>query len=133
LTGDAITRTYSALARRIVIAACVVAHGGAHGACQRDAAVGAATASSDAVICHDAAKTRTGNLKKPKTLTKAAHSARRVHKKSKPARRQNVFYQWSAEQLMLGGVNPSRIGSEVNGGIGNGNGKRSGDSAASKR
>lgn len=31
------------------------------------------------------------------------------------ARRSNLYYRWSAEQLMLGGVNPSRIGNEASG------------------
>jgi hypothetical protein len=35
---------------------------------------------------------------------------RKIRRKKKIPRRSDVFYRWSAEQLMLGGVNPSRIG-----------------------
>ncbi|MBP0589615.1 hypothetical protein J8I87_07760 [Paraburkholderia sp. LEh10] len=72
-------------------------------------------------------------LRKPSaegsTKPKSRPAAHRNRRKSKKTRRPDIFYRWSAEQLMLGGVNPSQIGKEASGV----NGKSVNGSAASNR
>ncbi|MPW16430.1 hypothetical protein GCT13_05660 [Paraburkholderia sp. CNPSo 3157] len=71
----------------------------------------------------------TAKVYAPKPMPERA--IRRKHKavRKTGARRPNVYYRWSTEQLMLGGVNPSGIGKEVAGS----GGKLVTDSAARAR
>ncbi|MEM5387195.1 hypothetical protein VSR68_26860 [Paraburkholderia phymatum] len=59
-----------------------------------------------------------------RTIRRKHHAGRRTG-----ARRPNIYYRWSSEQLMLGGVNPSGIGKEAGGA----SGKPATDSAARAR
>ena len=67
--------------------------------------------------------------KKPKADKKASKPSRKTHRKSKAARRSDVFYRWSDEQLMLGGVSPSQIGKRDE----DANGKQASKGAASAK
>jgi hypothetical protein len=49
----------------------------------------------------------------PQPKTPARNALRKKHRGHKPARRPNVMYRWSDEQLMSGGVNPASIGKKA--------------------
>ncbi|CAG9271823.1 hypothetical protein PCAR4_930022 [Paraburkholderia caribensis] len=69
------------------------------------------------------------SLDKPKANAKASKPSRKTHRKTKAARRSEVFYRWSDEQLMLGGISPSRIGKHGD----DANGKQTSEGAASAK
>jgi hypothetical protein len=66
---------------------------------------------------------------KPHTI--APKAARKTHRKARTPRHTDVFYRWSTEQLMLGGIDPAQIGKvgDVRG-VGS---KRTSENAASAR
>ncbi|BCG00161.1 hypothetical protein PPGU19_047290 [Paraburkholderia sp. PGU19] len=96
-------KTISVVARHVAFAACIVAW------CASDAL--AARRKPEALVADSAARSpATQALKKPKAGKKLVKASRKTHRKAKAARRPDVFYRWSDEQLMLGGVSPSQIG-----------------------
>ncbi|WP_148654355.1 hypothetical protein [Paraburkholderia caribensis] len=85
------------------MATCIVAW------CASDAF--AAPRKPDTLVADSAAhRPATQTLKKPKAAPKASKPSHKTHRKAKAARRPDVFYRWSDEELMLGGVSPSQIG-----------------------
>ncbi|WP_109483484.1 hypothetical protein [Paraburkholderia sp. C35] len=54
------------------------------------------------------------SLKQAKPHAKASQSSHKTRRKAKAPRSHNVYYRWTAEQLMLGGVDPSQIGRDTN-------------------
>ncbi|CAD6546190.1 hypothetical protein ACFQ3P_05415 [Paraburkholderia sabiae] len=109
---------------RTVIATCIVALGvsGAFAARLSKETRGAALLSPRAVI-----KPITRPLATMKAQARSAPPRRKTRRKNKTTRRPDIFYRWSADQLMLGGVNPSRIGKSADDAIG----KAASESAAS--
>jgi hypothetical protein len=89
------------------MAACIVALGvsSAFAARLSNESHGASFLASDV-----GTKPTTRPLTKPRAQAKTTQARRKARRKNKTLRHPNVFYRWSAEQLMLGGVNPSRIG-----------------------
>lgn len=112
--------TLSAVARHVAFAACFVAW------CTSDAS--AARRQPEAPVSGSAASQ---SLDKPKAKAnaKASKPSRKSHRKTKAARRSEVFYRWSDEQLMLGGISPSQIGKRAD----DANGKQTGKAAASAK
>jgi hypothetical protein len=112
----------SVVARHVAVAACIVAW------CASDAF--AARRTPEALETDSAARSpATHALKKPKVDKKASKPSRKTHRKSKAARRPDMFYRWSDEQLMLGGVSPSQIGKRDE----DANGKQTSKGAASAK
>lgn len=107
-----------------MIAACIVALGisGAFAARLSKETRGAALLSPRAV-----AKPITRPLTMMNAQTRTTPARRRTRHKNKATRRPDIFYRWSADQLMLGGVNPSQIGKSADDAIG----KAASESAAS--
>ncbi|WP_143036501.1 hypothetical protein [Paraburkholderia steynii] len=112
----------SVVARYVAVAACIVAW------CASDAF--AARRKPEALVSDNAARSpSTQALKKPKASKKLVKAPRKTHRKAKAARRPDVFYRWSYEQLMLGGVSPSQIGKRGE----DANGKQTSKGAASAK
>jgi hypothetical protein len=112
----------SVVARHVAVAACIVAW------CASDAF--AARRTPEALETDSAARSpATHALKNPKADKKASKASRKNHRKSKAARRSDVFYRWSDEQLTLGGVSPSQIGKRDE----DANGKQTSKGAASAK
>jgi len=85
------------------MATCIVAW------CASDAF--AAQLKPDTLLAESAAhRPTTQTLKKPKAAQKASKPSHKTRRRAKAARRPDVFYRWSDEQLMMGGVSPSQIG-----------------------
>ena len=61
----------------------------------------------------------------------APKAARKTHRQARTPRHTDVFYRWSTEQLMLGGVDPAQIGK--GGGVGGVSNKPTSENAASAR
>ncbi|MBN3762379.1 hypothetical protein [Burkholderia sp. Ac-20365] len=53
---------------------------------------------------------RAPGVRKSHAASKPPAPRRRLHRKTWAARNVNIYYRWSAEQLMLGGVDPGQIG-----------------------
>ena len=112
----------SVVARHVAVAACIVAW------CASDAF--AARRKPDALVADSAARgPATQAVRKPKADKTVSKSPRKTHRKAKAARRPDVFYRWSDEQLMLGGVSPSQIGKRDE----DANGKQTSNGAASAK
>ncbi|MBN3757644.1 hypothetical protein G3N95_32290 [Paraburkholderia sp. Tr-20389] len=92
---------------RVVIAACVITLGtsGAFAARSSDE-THTATPRADY-------QPNARPLHAPKAQVKTAPPPRKPRRKKKAVRHPDVFYRWSAEQLMFGGVNPSRVGKDT--------------------
>jgi hypothetical protein len=112
--------TLSAVARHVALAAWFVAW------CASDAS--AARRQPEAPVS-GSAPSQSLDKPKAKANAKASKPSRKTHRKTKAARRSEVFYRWSDEQLMLGGISPSRIGKHGN----DANGKQTSEGAASAK
>jgi hypothetical protein len=92
---------------RIVIAACIVT---LSASCAYAARSGNESRSPAPLSPHTLNNSTTRSSTQNRAQAKTFQPHRKTRRKNKTARHPNVFYRWSAEQLILGGVNPSRIG-----------------------